>query len=409
VTQPDSRFPELRAELARLSGTSAQDWYPVFKARYGMQVAFEQIRAVHGDGAVLTQLFTCCTAVVPIMAAGLTPRYADIDADTLALAPGAVDATTAPDSGGGPVVPLRGLVIQHTFGIQGGEEAGRLAQQARDLGAVVMEDAAHCVTRLARGDDGQPLADVSFHSFGVQKILPTHFGGAVWVNPELARRDAALDSALRVALASLPDLNHRLGAAARMYRNQARVLAHLPRAVSAPARAAASRTGLLEPPIATAEEAGRLPYAPMVPSGWVARTATAALRRLPEADAARIRVVGRYREALPGLAGVTVPGGVLRGAPAPLLRVPLLLPNTDEAERLIAGMRAIGVFAERWGRPLLYPGVDDEAAFCVPAAPGSLPVTRDVSARVVALPTELDDAHAADAVRLVQEWSRHRA
>ncbi|WP_257210791.1 hypothetical protein [Actinomyces ruminis] len=161
--------------------------------------------------------------------------------------------------------------------------------------------------------------------------------------------------------------------------------------------------------MAGAEEAGRLPYQPMAPSEWVARTATAALRRLPEADTARIRVVSRFREALPELAGVTVPDGVLRGDPSPLLRFPLLLPNTAEAERLISGMRAIGVFAERWGRPLLYPGVDDEAAFCAPATPDSLPVTRDVSARVVALPTELDDAHAADAVRLVQKWSRHRA
>lgn len=409
MTQPDSRFPELRAELARLSGTSAQDWYPVFKARYGMQVVLEQIRATRGDGAVLTQMFTCCTAVVPIMAAGLTPRYADIDADTLALSPAAVDGLTAPDHQDDSAIPLRGLVIQHTFGIQGLDEAGRLAQQARARGAVVMEDAAHCVTRLARGDDDQPLADVSFHSFGVQKILPTHFGGAVWVNPELSERDAALDSALRAALDALPALSRHLGAAARMYRNQARVLAHLPHAVAAPARTVASRAGLLEPPVAGAEQAGRLPYAPMAPSEWVARTATTALRQLPEADAARIQVVGRYREELPGIAGVTVPAGVLRGEPAPLLRFPLLLPDTTEADRLIAGMRAIGVFAERWGRPLLYPGVDDEAAFCVPVAPDSLPVTRDVSARVVALPTELDAAHGADAVRLVEEWSHHRA
>ncbi|PHP52104.1 hypothetical protein BW737_011855 [Actinomyces ruminis] len=235
MTQPDSRFPELRAELARLSGTSAQDWYPVFKARYGMQVALEQIRATHGDGAVLTQMFTCCTAVVPIMAAGLTPRYADIDADTLALSPSAVAAATDPAD---PDLPLRGLVIQHTFGIPGRDEAVQLARQAHDRGAVVMEDAAHCVARLTCGDDDRPLADVSFHSFGVQKSLPTHFGGAVWINPELAGRDAALDSALRAALGALPDLSHRLGAAARMYRNQARVLARLPRAVSAPARAA---------------------------------------------------------------------------------------------------------------------------------------------------------------------------
>ncbi|WP_103062813.1 DegT/DnrJ/EryC1/StrS family aminotransferase [Actinomyces qiguomingii] len=408
MTGVDSRFPQLRAELARLSDTDAQDWYPVFKARYGMQVVLEQLHALRGDGDVLTQLFTCCTAVVPIIAAGLSPRYADIDADTLALTPGACDQSPTPAAEGRGSA-LRGVIIQHTFGIQAERESADLARRARAAGALVMEDAAHCVARLARADELQPLADVSFHSFGVQKILPTHFGGAVWVNPALGSRDPGLDSALRAALAGLPPLSPRLDAASRMYRNQARVLARVPQAVSSPARAAASRLGLLDPPVARAEQGGQLPYAPMAPSQWVAGRATAALHELTAANTARIRIVNSFRQTLPELPGVSVPGAVIGGEPEPLLRFPLLLPDTAQAEHLITAMRAIGVFAERWGRPLLYPGVDGKTAlkaFRVP--PEGLPVTHDVSARVVALPTELDNDRAARAVRLAQEWSRHR-
>ena len=78
-------FAELREALASRTGTRPEDWFPVFKARYGMQVAFDAVRSVRGDGSVLTQLFTCCTAVDPIVVSGLRPRYADVGADTMGI------------------------------------------------------------------------------------------------------------------------------------------------------------------------------------------------------------------------------------------------------------------------------------------------------------------------------------
>lgn len=57
--------------LAARTSTNACDWYLVFKARHGMQIAFEEIRAELDSGDVATQLLTCCTAVDPILVAGL--------------------------------------------------------------------------------------------------------------------------------------------------------------------------------------------------------------------------------------------------------------------------------------------------------------------------------------------------
>lgn len=42
-------FAELREALASRTGTRPEDWFPVFKARYGMQVAFDAVRSVRGD------------------------------------------------------------------------------------------------------------------------------------------------------------------------------------------------------------------------------------------------------------------------------------------------------------------------------------------------------------------------
>ena len=44
-------FAELREALASRTGTRPEDWFPVFKARYGMQVAFDAVRSVRGDGS----------------------------------------------------------------------------------------------------------------------------------------------------------------------------------------------------------------------------------------------------------------------------------------------------------------------------------------------------------------------
>ena len=185
-------FAELREALASRTGPRPEDWFPVFKARYGMQVAFDAVRSVRGDGSVLTQLFTCCTAVDPIVVSGLRPRYADVGADTMGIDVAKVESMPL-----GSDEQVHAMVMQHTFGAIDEDSSRRLAALAGEMGALLVEDCAHCVTRMARDAAGWPLADISVHSFGVEKMLPTRFGGAIWVNPRLRERDAALDAETR--------------------------------------------------------------------------------------------------------------------------------------------------------------------------------------------------------------------
>ena len=87
-------FAALRDAFAQRTGTQAEDWHLVFKARYGMRETFSALRGIHGDGEVVTTLFTGCTAVDSIIAAGLTPRYATINPATLGMDAEAEDENT---------------------------------------------------------------------------------------------------------------------------------------------------------------------------------------------------------------------------------------------------------------------------------------------------------------------------
>lgn len=380
----------LKAALAKRSGTNAEDWYPVFKARQGMFVAFDQMRRAREaaglpQGRVVTQLFTCCTAVDPIVAAGLAPVYGDLSPRTLALDPERMplDDRTC------------GVVIQHTYGIQDPVLDARSALVARQAGALALEDCAHCAGRLSRDEQGAPVADLSFHSFGVEKMLPTHFGGAVWVNPAMADRE--LRAAIVAALSGLAEVAPRRARAARAYRNQIRVIGHLPAGMGKALRERLEGAGRFEPAISAVELAGGLGSTAALPDAWVAEKARAALEGSDAADRQRERAVGVYRELFSGSA--VAPGDeawvAIGGTepPQPLLRFGFFRTDAEAADAAVQRVRAAGFYAVPWYRPVLFPGVTDPAAYGladgVEKALGSLPVTCAASRGAVALPTDL--------------------
>lgn len=370
--------------LADRTGTDPDDWFLVFKARYGMAVVFRALREARGAGEVVTQIFTCSTAVDPVLAAGLTPRHADVSPDTVSIDPDRLALSGAE----------RAVVVQHTFGIVDDERAARVAAAAGGVGALVVEDSAHCVGRMARGASG-PVADVSIHSFGVEKVLPTHFGGAVWLNP--AARDAALRRRLADELAGLPAVGARLDLLARAYRAQVGVLNRLPGGVSGPARRALTALGAFEPAVAPLEGRGQLPYPAMRPSPWMTQRMAAALARLDEVERARGTVVAEYQRLLGGV--VQVPGSVRPGDP--LVRWPFFAADGPTARRVLHALEAAGIYAGSWYRPALFPGVEDPGIYGYRPGDPTLATSEDLVERVVNLPTGGDVAEARRAAEVV--------
>lgn len=389
----------LRRALAERTSTNASDWYPVFKARQGMKVVFDQVAQGLRPGAraeVLTQLFTCCTAVDPIMAAGLVPAYGDISPHTLALDIRALPLTER----------TRVVMLQHTFGICDQRADVALRDAAHAWGAILVEDCAHCAGRLSKDASASPIADVSVHSFGVEKMMPTHFGGAVWLNPDMS--NAALRERIARALDGLPEVDAARARAARLYLNEIRVLNHLPHALSRPLRAQLESAGLFEPAISDVELAGGLGSEPALPDAWVSRQACQAVRALSSNEARRGVAVTAYASALEGVSAT--PGSadwVCRGGLStsqPLLQLGVFLNDPQAAKEAIGRLRGEGIYAQPWYRPLLFPGVTDERAYGIQGGMRRLlerlPVTRACSEGAVCLPTDVAPSKARHALDL---------
>ena len=266
---------------------------------------------------------------------------------------------------------------------------------------LVMEDCAHCAGRMARSEDGVPLADVTIFSFGVEKMLDTRFGGAVWVNPRLGRMRSDVDREIRSRLGSLGKIGMRLNCVTRAYVNQNRILSRLG-AAGTSLRTWMAAAGLYEPPISGEEMRGRLPYKPMRPSEWMNSKAAAQISMLPSNESARSAIVDIYRDMLGNRNGIRIPGRILAAGKAlPLLRFPIFLDSTQKAEAVLQAVRGTGVLAERWYRPELFPGAENASVYRIPENRSGVKTSTECSAQVVCLPTQLTTGRARNACQAV--------
>ena len=379
---------QLRSKLAAQSGTQTEDWYLVFKARYAMHCVFETLAQVHPRKPnVLTQLFTCSTAVTPILAAGLNPRYGHLDYDTFALGRGQnIDASYG------------SIVIQHTFGIFNDEKDQSLASQAREAGALIIEDNAHCLARIGRDQVGNVLADISVHSFGVEKMLPTKFGGAIWVNPELAPE---FRESLVRRLTSLPVLPRRLDWATKNYRNTLRVVNRIPGGLGKKIRLALERVNLFEPAVAQVEGQGRLAHPSYLPSSWIVEQAVSAFSQLEKSEAQRAAAVSVYRKNLANV--IQIPK---LQADQSLVRFPVITESQEQAQNLRKHLLDHDVYAGLWYNIPLFPGVDEQQ-YGIDVSDAAQQKSIDMMKRVINLPTNVSAIKAQEITDLVQAYLSH--
>lgn len=385
---------EREASIARImaerTGTRPEDWYCVYRARHGMLAACEAVRATIGEGHVVTQLLTCCTAVDPILAAGLIPRYGEVSADTASLDPAALPLDSS----------VRAVMLQHTFGLVDDGASRRIASAAHEAGALVFEDCAHGVARMAKGPDGSPLADVSFHSFGVEKMLHTQFGGAVWVNPEGASPEVL--QVLRERLAQLPVTGAHLTALTGTFVFWNRVFNHLPLPVARGLRRFLFATGLFEPAVSDEERRGGVSHDPMRPSDAICDAAIEAFGCLDEDVVTRTEATRAYSELLADVPGVTLLASAAQGPYQPLLKYPVLVADAATSDAVCEACCAAGHYMTVWYRPELGPGVLDESAYHVPVDRSAIPVCDDMVRRILTLPTNQGAEGAREVVEVLK-------
>lgn len=381
----------IAAIMADRTGTNGCDWYLVYRARQGMLVALEEVRKVYGAGSVATQLLTCCTAIDPIIAAGLTPWYGEVSEQTAALDP---EALEMPDD-------ACVVMLQHTFGIVDDASSRSLARRAHEAGALVFEDCAHCATRMARDEHGKPLADISFHSFGTGKMLNSRVGAAVWLNPESAFSEVIAGA--RARFSSLALAGSWLNVLDNVFILQNRVFNHIPSSLAHALRHGLARVQLFEPVVSAEELRGGIARTPMRLSAPLCRKVLQAFDVLDSTMRQRQAATEIMRAGLTDCPGVTVMGAAATGPVQPLLRLPISVRDSVVSDRVISAVRAAGYYTEPWYRPGLYPGVPDERLYQVPADHAGLARTDSIIDRITALPTDRTPDEAEDIVRIVRE------
>lgn len=422
---------DLCLTLAQRTNTHPAEWFPVFKSRYGLEAVYTAIHTLHTNGLVLTQTFTTCTAIDPILSAQLTPVYGDINPRTLNLdSDRLLTALHGAPAQGAPVSPalssantkidtsrVQAVVMQNTFGIIDQPHAQTLAARVRETfpQALFVENSMSTVTRMARNSQGEPLADVSAHSFGFNNILGTSFGGAIWLNPALAQRNGELYDAIVEQFASLRRPTHRIEKAVEKHDKQDRFLARLPQTWANRLRARWIHTGKYEPELSAVERQGSLEYSMLGSTDWIDTQARLALDSLEANFQRREMTVSLYSHALtaPDYQGkLSIPQAALASADGsgadsagvdsanaqPLLYFPVLLKDAAQAQAAVDAVRAAGVAAQHWYRPQLFPGVMDPTVYNLPSDSRNLTTTKDVSDRIVVLPTNISDEEANKAI-----------
>lgn len=121
------------------------------------------------DEEVIVQGYTCIVVPNAIVAAGMTPVYADIEPDTLNLDLAEVKRLITPKT--------RVVICQHTFGIPSFVKELRELCDAHSL--ILIEDCAHVIPDASGPTEIGKYGDFLFFSFGRDKAISGVSGGAV--------------------------------------------------------------------------------------------------------------------------------------------------------------------------------------------------------------------------------------
>lgn len=382
-SKPYKSTPEaqLKQRLAEVSKTRAEDWFLVSRARHGMEVVLRQV----AKGEVVTQAFTCITAVNPILMAGHKPVYADISEDTLSIDTASLGELLNNNT--------KAVVVQHTFGLVGDVAGAAKVVSKKSPDALLIEDSAHCLGMMA-SVGGRPVADVSVHSFGAEKFLASRFGAAIWVNPDMS--DAVLRGSIAEALSGLPNMSLVSSLQARLYPLFNAIFNRLPVAVAQPLRRLTTASRLFVAPIMPVEQQGKNYGMPEKPASWVTRQMIELMANYEKVYKHRTEIASIYAK---GLKRVNIPLAVRRDK-LPYVRFPVILDGPQKAEVLFEKLRSKHMNPGKWYRPLLFPGAADPSIYEYDSK--SSPVAESVAARIVNLPTGMG-VTAARAKEIIDE------
>lgn len=304
--QRGSALKELSRALSKIIGIER-----VWLFNSGRSALLTGLKAL-GVGAgdeVIIQAFTCVAVPDPILWAGAKPVYADIGEGTFNIDPRAIEQRVTKHT--------KAIVVQHTFGQPAALE--EIAAMAKKYKLLLIEDCAHALGGSYQNKALGSFGDISFFSFGRDKVISSVYGGALATHrTDIARRIERQYKAVRMPSRrwTLQQLLHPVVFAVLLPIYGFR----LTRAFIW----LCQRLGLISLAIQPIEYRGGKPAAfPRRCPNALATLALAQLGRLPQFTAHRAELLSLYRQAL-SHTSFALPSG-----PGPWLRLPVRWPNSQ--------------------------------------------------------------------------------
>jgi dTDP-4-amino-4,6-dideoxygalactose transaminase len=149
--------------------------------RASLYIILKALGISEGD-EVIIQSFTCMAVVVPLVWLKIKPIYSDIDLDTYNISLRSIKNRISDKT--------RAVIVQHTFGIPADiDEIRRYldeinSKRTKEERVYLIEDCAHCLNIKIDDKYLGSFGDVSFFSFGQDKVVSTTQGGCIISNDE---------------------------------------------------------------------------------------------------------------------------------------------------------------------------------------------------------------------------------
>lgn len=345
----------------------------VSSARAGMTVLLRVLaERAPGRREVAVPGYTCYSVAASAVRAGLRVRPLDISAETLDIAPAALDAAALSRS--------LALVGTNLYGIP--SDAPRLEDAARTHGAAFIDDAAQCLDGRIGGRWAGTFGDAGLFSFDKGKNVTSIQGGVI------ACRDPGLADGIGRACAALPPQPPASVAA-----QGAKLLAYYVLLRPWLYWIANRMVRLGETPFELDSPMTRYPAA-------LAPAVRRQMERIALITEARARNAARLGELLADVPGIRIPGR--GGATAVFPRFPVVFDEPARRERVrdrlvLAGIGATGSYPRALRDiPELQPHLAPETA--------DTPSARAVAAGILTLPTHgfVTDADLATISRVLR-------
>lgn len=146
--------------------------YSLNSGRSSLMTILNTLDIKKGD-EVIIQAFTCNAVINPIINKEAIPVYIDID-KTINIDVDKIEAKITKNT--------KAIIVQHTFGYPA--DIKRIKDIAKKNNLFLIEDCAHALGAKIEGEYCGKFGDISFYSFGRDKIISSVYGGMIGVNNE---------------------------------------------------------------------------------------------------------------------------------------------------------------------------------------------------------------------------------